>query len=221
MNPIRFLVILSLLSSNLATFYVAKKSLRPKVDRQRDMTEALARMGNAANGKYVVLVGDSIVQGARRPGTLCGATIVNAGIAGSRASTLIPLAEEMVAQSSSPALIIAALGINDSIATYRTDFKASFGLLIESLPKVPIAVATLTSVDYRLTYGKIMNADTVRAIDSEIREIAEKKGLLLIDLQRSGTFKTSDGVHLTDEDYRTWNKLITDGIKRGLHCETE
>src|SRR6266566_778552 len=145
-----FLLILA--ASNIATGYVVKKNARPKVDHQRDMVEALAKMGSA-NGPFVVILGDSLTQDARLPASVCGMPLINAGIGGSRASTFIPFAEEMTARQFAPTLVVVALGINDAISAYRSDFRSAYNLLIDSLPKSQIALATLAPVNLSLTNG--------------------------------------------------------------------
>src|ERR1700721_1411488 len=98
------------------------------------------------------------------------------GSAGSRASTFIPFAEEMTARRLSPALIVITLGINDAVLAYRTDFRATYGLLIDSLPKSPIALATLAPVDTNFPVAKILNPSTIKSIDAAIIEIAPSRG---------------------------------------------
>jgi hypothetical protein len=117
--------LLVLIASNVTTGYVVKK----KVDHQRNMVEALAKMSRT-NGPFIVIIGDSLTQNKHLPALVCGMPLINAGLDGSRASTFIPFAEEMTARQLSPVLIVIALGLND--AAYRTDFRATYGLLIDS-----------------------------------------------------------------------------------------
>ncbi len=148
--------LLVLVASNITTGYVVKKN----VDHQRDMVEALAKMSRT-NSPFIVIIGDSLTQNARLPASVCGIPLINAGIGGSRASTFIPFAEEMTARQFSPALIVIALGINDAVLAYRTDFRATYGLLIDSFPKSPIALATLAPVDTNFPVAKMLNPSTM------------------------------------------------------------
>ena len=115
MKVTRMAIILAVLvASNILTGYVVKKNAPPKVDPQRDMRNALAKMGDI-RGPFVVILGDSLTQNARLPTSVCGMPLINAGVSGSRASTFIPFAEEMTALQLSPALVVVALGLNDAI----------------------------------------------------------------------------------------------------------
>jgi hypothetical protein len=96
----------------------------------------------SVNGPFVVILGDSITQNARLPETVCGMPLINAGTGGSRASTYIRFAEEMRAQKISPSLVVIALGTNDAISGYGTDFIPAYELLILSLPASSLAFAT-------------------------------------------------------------------------------
>jgi lysophospholipase L1-like esterase len=208
--------LLVLVASNLATGYVVKKNARPKVDYQRDMAESLAKM-NSAN--VIVMIGDSLTQNRHLPASICGIPLINAGIDGSRASTFIPFAEEMTALKLSPALVVIALGINDAVSAYRTDFKASYGLLIDSLPQSPISLATLAPVDPNLPLAKRLNPSTIRSIDATIMEIAASRGAPIIDLGAIAGMETRDGIHPTDRTYHLWIAAVVAGIQRDLKCD--
>jgi lysophospholipase L1-like esterase len=210
--------LLVLVASNLATGYVVKKNARPKVDYQRDMAESLAKM-NSANGPFIVMIGDSLTQNRHLPASICGIPLINAGIDGSRASTFIPFAEEMTALKLSPALVVIALGINDAVSAYRTDFKASYGLLIDSLPQSPISLATLAPVDPNLPLAKRLNPSTIRSIDATIMEIAASRGAPIIDLGAIAGMETRDGIHPTDRTYHLWIAAVVAGIQRDLKCD--
>src|ERR1700737_3786659 len=168
-----FLLVLAV--SNITTGYVVKKN----VDHQRDMLEALKKMSRT-NGAFIVIIGDSLTQNARLPASVCGIPLINAGIGGSRASSFIPFAEEMTARQLSPTLIVIALGINDAVLAYRTDFRATYGLLIDSLPKSPIALTTLAPVDTNFPVAKMLNLSTIKSIDAAIIEIAASRSAPII-----------------------------------------
>ena len=210
--------LLVLVASNLATGYVVKKNARPKVDQQGDMAESLAKM-TSANGPFIVIIGDSLTQNRHLPASVCGIPLVNAGISGSRASTFIPFAEEMTALKLSPALVVIALGINNAVSAYRTDFKTTYGLLLDSLPKSPIALATLAPVDTSLPLAKRLNPSTIRSIDATIMEIAASRGAPIIDLGAIVGLETRDGIHPADSTYHLWIAVIVAGIERALKCD--
>ena len=209
--------LLVLVASNLATGYVVNKNARPKVDHQRDMAEALAKM-NGVNGPFIVIIGDSLTKNKHLPASVCGMPLINAGIDGSRASTFIPFAEEMTALKLSPALVVIALGINDAVSIYRTDFKATYGLLIDSLPRSSIALATLAPVDTNRLPAKMLDPSTIRSIDATIMEIAASRGAPVINLGAIAGLETRDGIHPTASTYYLWVAVIVSGIERALKC---
>jgi lysophospholipase L1-like esterase len=218
MKANRWAIILAMLvASNLATGYVVKKNARPKVDHQRDMVEALAKMGSA-NGPFIVIIGDSLTQNAHLPAFVCGIPLINAGISGSRASTFIPFAEEMAARQLSPALVVVALGINDAISGYLSDFRSAYGLLIDSLPKSQIALATLAPVNRGLPEAAKINQETMARIDGTIREIAPSRRAAIIDLGGINGMESPDGIHPTESTYALWNNVVVSGIKSALRC---
>jgi hypothetical protein len=210
--------LLVLVASNIATGYVVKKNARQKVDHHRDMVEALAKM-NSTNGPFIVIIGDSLTQNKHLPASICGMPLINAGIDGSRASTFIPFAEEMTALKLSPALVVIALGINDAVSAYRTDFKSTYRLLIDSLPQSPIALATLAPVDTDLPFAKRLNPSSIRAIDATIMEIAASRQAPVIALGAIVGLETRDGIHPTDSTYHLWTAVIIAGIERALKCD--
>jgi lysophospholipase L1-like esterase len=210
--------LLVLVASNIATGYVVKKNARPKVDHQRDMAEALAKM-NSAKDPFIVIIGDSLTKNRHLPASVCGMPLINAGIDGSRASTFIAFAEEVTAQKLSPALVVIALGINDAVSTYRTGFKATYGLLIDSLPRSPIALATLAPVDTSLPFAKMLDPSAIKSIDATIVEIAASRQAPIIDLGAIVGLRTRDGIHPTDSTYHLWVTVIVAGIERALKCD--
>ena len=204
--------LLVLVASNITTGYVVTK----KFDHQRDMVEALARMSRT-NGPFIVIIGDSLTQNKHLPSLVCGMPLINAGLDGSRASTFIPFAEEMTARQLSPALIVIALGINDALLAYRTDFRATYGLLIDSLPKSPIALATLAPVDTNI--AKMLNPSTIKSIDTAIIEIAASRRAPIIDLGAIVGIESRDGIHPTESTYHHWITVIVAGIESALKCD--
>jgi hypothetical protein len=215
MKTTRWAIFLSVLvASNITTGYVVKKN----VDHQLDMVEALAKMSHT-NGAFIVIIGDSLTQNARLPASVCGIPLINAGVGGSRASTFIPFAEEMTARQLSPTLIVIALGINDAVLAYRTHFRATYGLLIDSLPKSPIAVATLAPVDANVPVAKMLNPSTIKSVNAVIIEIAASKGAPIIDLGAIVGIDSRDGIHPTESTYHLWITAIVAGIERALKCD--
>jgi hypothetical protein len=118
-----------------------------------------------------------------------------------------------------PALIVIALGINDAVLAYRTDFRATYGLLIDSLPKSPIALATLAPVDTNFPVAKILNPSTIKSIDAAIIEIAASRRAPIIDLGAIVGIESRDGIHPTESSYHHWITVIVAGIENALKCD--
>jgi hypothetical protein len=88
----------------------------------RRIQQAAVRNGTA---KAAVVIGDSLVESATFSSTLCGLPVVNAGLAGSRASDVLRLLDEMSRIGISPALIVISVGINNAIDPDRRARSAS------------------------------------------------------------------------------------------------
>ncbi len=187
---------------------------RDNFDPQRQ-ARALFRQIRQLNGKpFIIIIGDSITQRAVLPDAVCELPIINAGIGGSRTSNFVPFAEDLAGFK--PALVVVALGINDANGHRITAFKSGFALLLDSLPKVPVILASLTPIDFSGSDGKTMDPEKARSVDSFIRSTAGDRHVPLIDLGKLAPFQTLDGVHLTTDSYALWNAAVLDGIKRAL-----
>jgi len=143
--------------------------------------------------------------------------LINAGTGGSRASTYIPFAEEMRAQKISPSLVVIALGTNDAISGYGTDFIPAYELLIRSLPASSLAFATPPPVDG--SGAGILNMPALRSIDLAIKEIAASQKATLIDLGKIVGLETSDGIHPKETTYPIWIKAVVQGIEGAMKCK--
>lgn len=194
---------------------------RNRFDPQRHARDLMRLMRQMHDKPFVLVIGDSITQRAPLPDEICGFPVVNAGIAGSRVSNFIPFAETMKGFDIKPALIVVALGINDAQTSLRTGFGAAYPLLLDTLPQVPLALATPAPVDFSGADGSLLDPPTVASIEKDIRATAENRRLTLIDLSRVSTIRgymTGDGVHLSVNGYVLWNAAMLDGIKRALKC---
>ena len=172
----------------------------------------------SVNGPFVVILGDSITQNARLPDTVCGMPLINAATGGSRASTYIPFAEEMRAQKILPSLVVIALGTNDAISGYGTDFIPAYELLIRSLPANSLAFATPPPVDG--SGAGILNMTALHSIDLAIKEIAASQKATLIDLGKIVGLETSDGIHPKKTAYPLWINAIVEGIENAMKCRS-
>lgn len=158
------------------------------------------------------------------PDSVCGLPIVNAGIANSRTTDFLPVAEAIARQGTKPSLTVVALGINDTAVDLEAsvpNFPATLRLLVNSLPKSKIMLASLTPIDFNAAEGRHLRRDIYQAIDNTIRTISAETKSGLIDM--AAVFSPSeaitiDGVHLSANAYVAWNAAIVDGIKNALAC---
>ncbi|MET4307961.1 GDSL-type esterase/lipase family protein [Bradyrhizobium sp. RT4b] len=191
----RWLLLIALLvASNVATFYVTKKNARPK---GHSVESVLAEVRTATG---IVMMGDSLVEDAKFPPALCGLRIVNAGIGGAKSSTLLAIADKMQA---TPALIVVSVGVNDA---EDAAFTAKYSLLLDTLPRTRIAVATMAQPGFE-------------NINKAIKTAANENGAHLIDLGSLKDFKTRDGIHPVYSSYAEWRERLLDGVRHALNCE--
>jgi hypothetical protein len=104
------------------------------------------------------------------------------------------------------------------VLAYRTDFRATYGLLIDSLPKSPIALTTLAPVDTNFPVAKMLSPSTMKSIDAAIVEIAASRWAPIIDLGAIVGIESRDGIHPTESTYHLWITVIVAGIESALKC---
>jgi len=139
----------------------------------------------------IVVLGDSIVEMARLPETLCGKPVLNAGIGGSTSADFLYLTPKLL-KGVKPAFVVVALGANDGNAqAAQKDYGTLLTLLKGIAPRV-LAIPT-TSVDevYR---GE---ANSVRV---PFLEISMPKEMMI------------DDVHFNAMGYRRWTHALVDSI---------
>lgn len=202
---------LVLIASNAATFLILRRQIAVLATYQNDFSRAInARAG--IDGPFILMIGDSITERSNLPNEICRMPLIKVGVGGSRASSFVPFAEEMNAKNIVPSLIVVALGMNNTVPAYRSDFRTSYNLLIDTLPKAPLILATLTPVD--------KPTNTTSKVDTIIRDTAAERGLDFIDLGTLRDFDTTDGIHLTERAYISWNEKIISGIKASV-CKSD
>jgi hypothetical protein len=210
MKPLKWTAIVLLPALSVGAGFLAGRNFRPPPSYLREMALSIQAMAKAP-GPFIAVIGDSLTERAKLPATVCGIQLVNAGFGGSRASNFIPFAEEMTALDLVPALVVIALGLNDARRGYRTDFRSTYRLLLETLPESPVVLATLAPVDRAFDTGAILDPSRLSMVDLTIREIAKARNLPLIDLSDVQS-PTSDGVHPID--YGSWSAAMVAGIER-------
>lgn len=136
-----------------------------------------------------LVIGDSLTEIGRWP-TMCGLVPVPAGISGARSDTWLPRAKA-IADILKPEIVVLALGTNDvltqgRLGSYEQLASSLSGYRLVAVP-VHIMPAALQDVvreaNRRITKAVAHTAETIDAV-------------------------TTDGVHLTAEDYTRWFDTI-------------
>lgn len=142
-----------------------------------------------AKAPSYLVIGDSLTEIGRWP-TMCGLDPLPAGISGARSDTWLSHARP-IADVLSPAVVVVALGANDVLSQGRL---GPYEQLVSSLSGYRLVAVPVHQMPRALP-------DAVRAanirIAKAIAETAEP-----IDAV------TTDGVHLTGEDYARWFEAI-------------
>jgi hypothetical protein len=81
-------------------------------NRRLDVRLFAIRSQIAQADQPVIVVGDSITEGAPLPSSICGHEVIDAGIGGMTSQSYLPLARQFLTSEAS--LIVVALGTNDS-----------------------------------------------------------------------------------------------------------
>ena len=156
----------------------------------------------------VAIIGDSITELAYLP-SLCGAPVLNAGIAGATVSD----AKELMALLS-PVLkartIVLAVAVNDAgtwahqTGVVEDDYEQLVRLAQSSGAQV--FAATVGPV---APIANAFNLSRVAPINAQIKSVAARTGAMLIDLDAQlHADETTDGVHPNEAGNRRWRDLI-------------
>ena len=156
-----------------------------------------AHANSARSGKPVYLViGDSTTEVGRWP-EICGLEPLPAGISGAQTETWLAHAR-LLADKVKPKVIVLALGTNDLLTAGQLgpyeQLVASLGdfelvaVLVHEMPEVPRAVI------------EVANQRISKAVRRTTRPI---------------TAATTDGIHLTSDDYRSWMTEIENVVCSG------
>jgi lysophospholipase L1-like esterase len=181
--------------------------------RQLVIQSTLGRVENA-----VVVLGDSIVEASTLPRSLCGHTIVNAGVA--RASTASNLGS-MLTESldgKRATLIVVSLGTNDavvpnSVERYRSNYRA---LLTELAALTPLtAVVAIPSPESESEAARKLRL-AIDRYNEILPGLAEQAGATFIPLPAMPEHHTLDGIHLNAAGYEIWDRAILRGIESAI-----
>jgi lysophospholipase L1-like esterase len=187
--------------------------LELSAERFYAVKEAIKR---APDGSVVVL-GDSIVEGAPLPSTICGHAVINGGVSGAAIGYFESHAAEILG-SAHPRLIVLAVGINNASTVAAVQFQSQYDATVALLSRrSPVAVATVTPV--RSGPGAIgYQADLVPTFNAAIRATPEAGSVIDLNEPLSSINFTSDGIHFGAAGYAVWIKTMTESITNTLGC---
>ena len=164
----------------------------------------------------VIVFGDSIVQAAPLPPSICGTPIVNAGIGGAGIDYFVRYSKELLG-ASAPKLIVLAVGINDAHEETLRSFRSRYQSAVTALSqRAPLVLATIAPVESG-TFTQKIDLMALPFLNETIKDMGET----IIDLNEQmigSSHFTTDGVHLNAEGYALWTRAITEGIEKGLVC---
>jgi lysophospholipase L1-like esterase len=159
----------------------------------------------------IIVIGDSIVETAKWPETICNHPVVNAGISGARIGFFAERAPRFLKGTKS-ALVVLAIGINDAGKGYdEHSFRSAYSETLKTILS-PVAISTIVGGN-----TPSVNPAEIQQFNKVIGQLAE--GRTLIDLHNAvpGDF-TIDGIHLSDDGYKLWTAALLSGARRAIGC---
>lgn len=182
--------------------------------RQLIISSTLARSEDP-----IVVLGDSIVEASTLPRSLCGHTIVNAGIGGTSTASGLEQILKASLGGKRAALVVVSLGTNDaavphSVEQYRSNYLA---LLTEVATLTSrVAIAAIPPPEAGLPEAKKVSAAVIDGYNAVLPKLAEEARARFIALPAMPEHHTLDGIHLNGAGYEVWDKAILAGIDAAL-----
>jgi lysophospholipase L1-like esterase len=165
----------------------------------------------------VIVLGDSIVQGASLPKWICGQAVVNAGVVGAAVGYFERHGAELLG-SSRPKLIVLAVGINDASPIAGRQFRSRYRKTVALLSRAaPVAVATITPVRSG-DASSVYDAKLVPGFNDTIKSTPNVKAVIDLNEPLSSANWTTDGIHLGAQGYALWSKVMVEGVSDALGC---
>jgi hypothetical protein len=200
----------------VAGYMIGWRPVEPELELNRERFYSIKALIRKTPNP-ILIFGDSIVQGAPLPPTLCGHSIINGGVVGAAVGYFQRHAAELLG-SSHPKLIVLAVGINNASPIEGRQFQENYRETVASLSRVaPVAVATITPV--RSGTGSVgYDATLIPGFNNAIK--ATPNTLAVIDLNEplSDANWTTDGIHLGHAGYDLWTPAMVNGVRNALGC---
>ncbi|WP_066647177.1 MULTISPECIES: SGNH/GDSL hydrolase family protein [Sphingomonas] len=184
-----------------------------KITREQ-ATSAIVGQEESFAKNAIVLLGDSIVA---RSGVyqLCGQPVLRAGIPGSRVRDWDDLGPDVFAHVR-PRLVVFALGINDSVAAFKTDpakWEADYRALVDAAQPAKVAFVSIMPFDSKAAAGAQIDGAMRDALNQRLAKVAKDTGGILIDPLPSADGLTLDGVHFNEIGQGKWAERLTAACK--------
>lgn len=170
----------------------------------------------------VVFFGDSITRGSSFQDYFEDLTIVNLGLTG---DTITKMQTRVgMISAVNPEKIFIMAGVND-LNNYQGDlnviverYEVLLAEIKEECPNVEIYIQSILPVNTDMRGNSISN-ENICELNGLIKEMAEQKGIIFIDLYElyavDGVMPeelTKDGIHLYDEAYERWAEAISEYV---------
>lgn len=170
----------------------------------------------------IVLLGDSIVA---RSGVyeMCEEPVLLAGIPGSRVRDWVDLGPDIFAQVE-PELVVFALGINDSVAAFKTDpnkWASDYKALAKAALPARLAFVSIMPIEKSRAAGAPISEEMRQALNAKLKTIAAETGGLLIDPLPSAKGLTRDGVHFNSAGQEQWTKNLSAACQAPRQAKSE
>jgi hypothetical protein len=159
--------------------------------------------------KPIIVMGDSIVEMALLPPSICNYPVINAGFGGSTIGFFTRYAS-IIANESDPALIVMSVGINDT-GTPAEVFQSAYLATLKSL-NAPVVIATITP-----SKSDAIDTASIAQFNEFIESLAGQYSIINTAGGLSGEM-TVDGIHPNREGYDIWDRLLVQGIKSKIGC---
>ena len=193
-------------------------------NRRLDVRAFMVRSQLAQTTSPVIVIGDSITEAALFPSSVCGHTVVNAGIGGMTAGSYLAQFQQITTNQPMDLAVI-ALGTNDasSISNAETGFAASYVALADFVAKdAPKTIFVgIPPIDANGALAKgYFNLDSASRINDTIHNLARDRKIGFVDLrtEMTGPNLTVDGVHLDRAGYQLWSAAMLSAIRSAIGC---
>lgn len=167
----------------------------------------------------IIVLGDSIVQRAALPRTLCKRPVINAGIDGSTTSSGLGGMLKKAIGDKKAALIVVSLGMNDAENMDSADaYKKNYAALLTSVKTMTsrLALASVTGLELGKPDVGHRTQQAIDGYNAALPDIARDADASVITIPAMPAGFTTDGIHLSASGYAIWTKAISDSITTTL-----